>query len=354
MKGFYQYLAPFAPDYSGACSVLYAAGGMIVICDPGGCSGVYCGYDEPRFYGGKTPLYSAALREMDVVLGRDDRLVQKISNAAAKETVSFVALVAGPVVSVIGTDLPAVAKLLTQNTGLPALAVPTTGMDLYDSGEEKAYAALLARFLPEKAKPAAADTTLLLGVTPLELPGKLSLAQLTALAKTEFGESTVLCGGSDTLRILRNPLCIKQTAVVSPAGLAAAKKLQQLYGIPYRIWFPDNSVFHQILFSLRNEKKPAVRILLLHQQFVCNALRKKLQKEFPTAKIAAGSFFKIEKTLQQPGDLHFAGEDEFTDYIRRGNFDVIVGDPFYQRALGSFTGTFLSLPQVAVSGEFYL
>ena len=74
MKGFFQYIAPFAPDYSGAVSALYDAGGILVVCDASGCSGNVCGYDEPRFYSGKTPLFSAAIRELDTIFGRDDRL----------------------------------------------------------------------------------------------------------------------------------------------------------------------------------------------------------------------------------------------------------------------------------------
>ena len=36
MKGLRKYLTPFAPDQSGAVSVLYEFGGIIVICDAGG------------------------------------------------------------------------------------------------------------------------------------------------------------------------------------------------------------------------------------------------------------------------------------------------------------------------------
>ena len=36
MKGLRKYLTPFAPDQSGAVSVLYELGGMLVICDAGG------------------------------------------------------------------------------------------------------------------------------------------------------------------------------------------------------------------------------------------------------------------------------------------------------------------------------
>ena len=36
MRGLRKYLTPFAPDQSGAVSVLYEFGGIIVICDAGG------------------------------------------------------------------------------------------------------------------------------------------------------------------------------------------------------------------------------------------------------------------------------------------------------------------------------
>ena len=39
MKGLRKYLTPFAPDQSGAVSVLFEFGGIIVICDAGGCTG---------------------------------------------------------------------------------------------------------------------------------------------------------------------------------------------------------------------------------------------------------------------------------------------------------------------------
>ena len=53
MRGLRKYLTPFAPDQSGAVSVLYEFGGIIVICDAGGCTGNICGFDEPRWFESK-------------------------------------------------------------------------------------------------------------------------------------------------------------------------------------------------------------------------------------------------------------------------------------------------------------
>ena len=100
MRGLRKYLTPFAPDQSGAVSVLYELGGIIVICDAGGCTGNVCGFDEPRWFERKSAVFSAGLRDMDAILGRDDRLVAKLVDAAEKVEAGFAA--------VIGTPVPAV------------------------------------------------------------------------------------------------------------------------------------------------------------------------------------------------------------------------------------------------------
>ena len=83
MKGLWKYISPFAPDDSGAAAVLYGLNGIVVICDAGGCAGNICGFDEPRWFSGKkSAVFSAGLRDMDAILGRDDRLVDKLCDAA--------------------------------------------------------------------------------------------------------------------------------------------------------------------------------------------------------------------------------------------------------------------------------
>ena len=78
MKGLRKYLTPFAPDQSGAVSVLYELGGIVVICDAGGCTGNICGFDEPRWHTHRSAIFSAGLRDMDAILGRDDKLVAEL------------------------------------------------------------------------------------------------------------------------------------------------------------------------------------------------------------------------------------------------------------------------------------
>ena len=78
MKQISLQLPPFAPDYSGACSALFELGGMIVIHDACGCTGNYTGFDEPRWYDGESQVYCSALRQMDAIMGDDEKLIGRV------------------------------------------------------------------------------------------------------------------------------------------------------------------------------------------------------------------------------------------------------------------------------------
>ena len=69
---------------------------------------------------------------MDAILGRDDRLVAKLTSAVEKLDVSFAAIIGTPVPAVIGTDYKALGRMTEKKTGLPVLTIDTNGMDLYE------------------------------------------------------------------------------------------------------------------------------------------------------------------------------------------------------------------------------
>ena len=93
-------------------------GGIIVICDAGGCAGNICGFDEPRWFGEKSAVFSAGLRDMDAILGRDEKLVEKLKKAADQVPASFAAIIGTPVPAVIGTDFRALERMSEKATGL--------------------------------------------------------------------------------------------------------------------------------------------------------------------------------------------------------------------------------------------
>ena len=123
MRGLRKYLTPFAPDQSGAVSVLFELGGIVVICDAGGCTGNVCGFDEPRWFEQKSAIFSAGLRDMDAILGRDDRLVAKLAGVVQKIDATFVAVIGTPVPAGIATDYLALKRMSEKKIKLPMRAV---------------------------------------------------------------------------------------------------------------------------------------------------------------------------------------------------------------------------------------
>ena len=164
MKGLRKVLTPFAPDQSGASGVLYQMGGLIVIIDAGGCTGNVCGFDEPRWHESRSAVFSAGLRDMDAILGRDELLASKIRSASERIDTSFVAVIGTPVPATIGTDYKALKKLIESKVDIPVLPVITNGMKLYNEGEKQAYKALIDEFASDT--PAYRDR-IVIGMTPL-------------------------------------------------------------------------------------------------------------------------------------------------------------------------------------------
>ena len=76
---------------------------------------------------------------MDAILGRDDRLVAKLADAAEKVDATFAAVIGTPVPAVIATDYLALKRMSEKKINLPILTVNTDGMEHYDKGEEKLF-----------------------------------------------------------------------------------------------------------------------------------------------------------------------------------------------------------------------
>ena len=66
MRGLRKYLTPFAPDQSGAVSVLFELGGIVVICDAGGCTGNQCCFHEQSLLSRIRFCYQYSINENDV------------------------------------------------------------------------------------------------------------------------------------------------------------------------------------------------------------------------------------------------------------------------------------------------
>ena len=384
-KGYRKVLTPFAPDQSGAVSVLYELGGITVICDAGGCTGNICGFDEPRWFRERSAVFSAGLRDMDAILGRDDRLISKLSDTAALlrdgaegKAPAFTAIIGTPVPAVIGTDFKALERMAEKKTCLPCIGIACDGMEYYDKGVEKAYLALFDKFGDNKS---AADAELsekvrnrtgVLGAEYMDLSGFADPGALREIIEGETGTKAVIFGSKeDGIEAFADTGSIGRNIVVTVSGYEAAKRLETKYGIPFRC---HNPLAVQMIREIAEragdignksgsdlvsiEKADACRtvfagrrILVVHEQVTANSCREVL-RGLGAAQVDAASWFMMKEELREAGDIMLKEEADAASAVRRGNYDMIIADPAMIPLIRDcFDGVFCGLPHFAVSGK---
>lgn len=341
MRGLWKYISPFAPDQSGTAAVLYGLGGIVVICDAGGCAGNICGFDEPRWFSGKkSAVFSAGLRDMDAILGRDDRLIDKLCLAADQIDASFAAIIGTPVPAVIGTDYKALQRMAEKKLAMPILTIDTTGMELYDVGMEKAYDALFRR-LAKRGVTVEADTVGVIGAVPLEMERPADVDAVRKLLEDE-GKTVKMYDCFDDFVTAG---AVAKNIVVSPTGLKAAQYLQKTFGTPYEMTFLGVDRVVPDVQSLNGKK-----ILIVHQQTAANALRDYIESQV-TADVTVASWFMLAKDQRREGDIHLKEEDDWCKLADNDAYDVIIGDVYFKKALPHFAGQYIDYPHFAVSGR---
>lgn len=343
MRGLRKYLTPFAPDQSGAVSVLFELGGIVVICDAGGCTGNVCGFDEPRWFEQKSAIFSAGLRDMDAILGRDDRLVAKLADAAEKVDAAFTAVIGTPVPAVIATDYLALRRMTEKKMNLPVLTVDTDGMELYDKGEEKAFLELFKTFTVEKY-PVDEHKIGVLGMTPQDVSDLAAADKIRDLFQRKYGQKAVCYCMGDGLEEVKKASSVSKNIVVSPAALATAKYLEKTFGTPYEIYYP---LVEDLLPEMDYTGK---RILVVHQQVIADSIRKVLLERGAEI-VQTASWFMMKKELQADGDVILRDEDAYIELVQKGEFDIIFADECMDRMTPKFDGTFVNTRHFAVSGK---
>ena len=343
MRGLRKYLTPFAPDQSGAVSVLFELGGIVVICDAGGCTGNVCGFDEPRWFEQKSAIFSAGLRDMDAILGRDDRLVAKLADAAEKVDAAFTAVIGTPVPAVIATDYLALRRMTEKKMNLPVLTVDTDGMELYDKGEEKAFLELFKTFAVEKY-PVDEHKIGVLGMTPQDVSDLAAADKIRELFQRKYGQKAVCYCMGDGLEEVKKASSVSKNIVVSPAALATAKYLEKTFRTPYEIYYP---LVEDLLPEMDYTGK---RILVVHQQVIADSIRKVLLERGAEI-VQTASWFMMKKELQADGDVILRDEDAYIELVQKGEFDIIFADECMDRMTPKFDGTFVNTRHFAVSGK---
>lgn len=355
VRGLWKGLTPFAPDQSGAASVFYELGGILVICDAGGCTGNVCGFDEPRWFGERSAIFSAGLRDMDAILGRDDRLVAKLTDAAEKIDAKFAAVIGTPVPAVIATDYRALQRMCEKKTNLPILTVDTNGMELYDMGEEKAWLTLFKTFAgkdvaSQKEASEEDDSSKkmkigVLGLTPHDV-SDLNIEE--KFRKSENENTHYICYGMRAgIDKVKTAGSADKNLVVAPAALETAKYLEKEFGTPYEVGYP---FVDELIPELGYESK---KILIIHQQVIANAIRQEIRtrSDEQNKEVTVASWFMMKSELSEEGDLSLKEEKDYCKLVQNGNYDIVFADENMRGLVPGFKGTFVNVRHFAVSGK---
>lgn len=355
VRGLWKGLTPFAPDQSGAASVFYELGGILVICDAGGCTGNVCGFDEPRWFGERSAIFSAGLRDMDAILGRDDRLVAKLTDAAEKIDANFAAVIGTPVPAVIATDYRALQRMCEKKTNLPILTVDTNGMELYDVGEEKAWLTLFKTFAgkdvasqKEASEEDDSSKKMKIGVLGLTPHDVSDLKIEEKFRKSENENTHYICYGMRAgIDKVKTAGSADKNLVVAPAALETAKYLEKEFGTPYEEGYP---FVDELIPELGYERK---KILIIHQQVIANAIRQEIRtrSDEQNTEVTVASWFMMKSELSEEGDLSLKEEMDYCKLVQNGNYDIVFADENMRGLVPGFKGTFVNIRHFAVSGK---
>ena len=365
------WLPPFSPDYSGASAVLFDLKTVTAMHDASGCTGNYTGYDDPRWYGSHSGIFCSGLRQIDAVLGDDEKLIKKMEAAARDIQPDLMALVGSPVPMVIGGDLEGIAVELEERTGIPSFGFDTTGTAYYDRGAFRAAKALMDRYTAKQAaKEAAIERRVnILGALPMDF-GKGEEIRDFKRFLAENGYETGLCLAMDySLSDLKEAASAQVNLAVSRFGFLMAQYMEQRFRIPYLCGFPagesGEKAWLEALERVRETKHSEIlnaveqkdgtedmSILIVGEQVMSNSLRYALFRDMGITRVTVGCLYGPEPALTLPGDLDLSDEKKIRQAMNRPDYQMIIADPFLKVLLPENTEKkFLPFSQYAVSSK---
>ena len=311
MRQSYRIIPIYTSDVSGVCSALYELGGMTVMHDPSGCNSTYNTHDEIRWYDQDSLIYISGLTEIDAIMGNDEKFLDDIKEAARELHPKFIALAGSPIPYMNGTDFPALAQVLEEETGIPAFAVPTNGMHDYVYGAGIALEEIAKRFTGEKTGRIQTRTVNLLGVTPLDFGPVSHVGVLKENLKACGWKVLSTWAMGDELDAFLQAGEAEVNLVVSSVGLRAAKVLEEKFGTPYVVGTPIGSYTERIAKALEEKEQIPYR-------------KNRMQGE-------------IEEIMEQKGNRNPASGEEIKkpEAAGRQKKVTLIGEPVTMESLAA-------------------
>jgi hypothetical protein len=358
------WLVPFSPDYSGAASVFFGLNAVTAMHDASGCTGNYTGFDEPRWYGSHAAIYCSGFREIDAVLGDDEKLISKMLAAGHDLNPDIFALIGSPAPTVIGCDLRGIAREIENRSGVVSVGIETTGTAYYDSGFYQATAALLDRFGQVGAvRPGSVN---IVGANPMDFGQTENIADLKSLLEENGFEITATLSMGHDIDALRDAPKAQVNLAVSRAGFLTAGFMERKYGQPCLAGLPIGVEAAAAYPGLVREvaRSGASRsitgnapsgegtgILIVGEQVQSNGIRNAINSRYGAKNTVVGAIFGLERSLAAAGDVDLPDERAIKREINNGRYSTVIADPFMFPLLQDRDKRFMHHAQYAVSSK---
>jgi len=329
-------LVPFATDSTGVCSMFADSGALLIGHDP--ASTVVRGYRRTEERADKTSdNVGLRINEMALILGDLDYFVKKYE-AQIREVQNrsnLIILVHSPVSSMINLDIRLCGRMLaTKMPGTTILAMETNGNRYYDEGLSLAFLETLKLAADERA-PVVPGTVNILGLNTLDYPSPQERAAiLNAVAAA--GKRTLAVFGMQTdIRKISVSSGAEGNVVVSASGFAAARFMQEKWGIPYQVItdFFDDGARRGAPGGIWPVYLPAGVIrgktLIIGEQVSANLMRAALRTQ-GVRDVTVATWFLMEEEISEPGDFHLDSEEQVQKVLSGPGYRSVIADPIFR------------------------
>ncbi len=353
-------LPPFSPDYSGVASALFDLRCLSILHDASGCTGNYTSYDEPRWYGAKSPVMCSGLREIDAVLGDDEKLVNNTVQAARDLNVELISIIGSPVPMVIGADTIGIAREIENETNIPTFGFETTGTRYYDYGIALALEELAKKFMRNKEKTIKPSINIL-GANMLDFSSFDELDSIKKIVSNLGFEIVSTMPLNLDFNSLKNSPSAWFNIVVTKSGFKLAKYMSEKFNQSYISYIPigknGKKIFENKLISLLNNQEVPIDaqlkknpdILIIGEQIRSNAIRDSISKN----DCCVNTLFGLVEELKNDGDINLFCESEIIEAVNSNNYKTIIADPLILDLIENPKIKKVPIPHYVVSSKLY-
>lgn len=330
MNELWTVLVPFMADLNGMEEIVNHSDGLAIIDD---CVGYMVVPGYPRH--DPINVVTTDIRVGDTINGTRHKLLAAAKAYIPRYDPRYLILAAGPVSSMVGTDLEEVADELRAKYSLPVIVMKSCGHKTYDHGMSETFQRLAESFVTETAKRPGAVNVIGGSAIDWSIENAPLVRDYIARELMGRGMQVISNWGMDcTMANYKAASAASVNLVPTVSGLAAARYMEREFGTPYvaaaplgRTW--GKMVLDAVSGATLDVPQPTgdeAEVLIISEQLTANAVRATLRLDYGINNVKAASFGMMDKKLMEPGDVRLKGESDALSLVGSGKYKLIIAD----------------------------